>query len=100
MSPSNRLNELLLDCLGHIVPHQWPGGDGFTQEEVLQEYPSLAARRLVPGEETLHRLHPELAAELAQFFATRTAQQGAETEQGAKTEGGVQAFVRPEQAEG
>jgi hypothetical protein len=94
MTPGNRLNALLLDCLGHILPHQWPGGDGFTQEDVLQEYPALAAKRLVPGEETLYRLHPELAAELAQFFAARTAQQGAEAE------GGTQTLVRPEQAKG
>jgi len=100
MSLSNRLKELLLDCLRRLLPHQWPGGDGFTQEEVLHEYPSLAARRLVPGEKTLHRLHPEMAAELAQFFAARTAQQGVKTEQGAETEGGLQAFVRPEQPEG
>jgi hypothetical protein len=94
MTRPNRLNELLLDCLRHLVPHQWPGGDGFTNEDVLHEYPTLAASRLVPGEDTLNRLHPELAAELAQFFAERTSQQGAETE------GEVQPFVRPEQAEG
>ena len=100
MSLSNRLKELLLDCLRRLVPHQWPGGDGFTQEEVLGEYPSLAARKLVPGEQTLHRLHSELATELAQFFAARNSQQGEKAEQGAKTEDGVQAFVRPEQPEG
>jgi hypothetical protein len=100
MSLPNRLNELLLECLGHILPHQWPGGDGFTQEDVLHEYPALAAKRLVPGEETLYRLHPELAAELARFFAARTAQQGAEAKRGVEAESGMQAFVRPEQAEG
>ena len=91
MSLSNRLKELLLDCLRRLLPHQWPGGDGFTQQEVLHEYPSLAARKLVPGEQTLHRLNPELATELAQFFAARTAQQCE------KADDGVQAFVRPEQ---
>ncbi len=97
MSLPNRLNALLLDCLGQLVPHQWPGGDGFTQEQVLHEYPSLAARRLVPGEKTLYRLHPELATELAQFFAVKTSQQGAEAEQAAETKCGLQTFVRPEQ---
>ena len=94
MAPRNRLNELLLDCVGHLVPHQWPGGEGFTKEDVLGEYPALAASRLVPGENTLNRLHPELAAELQRFFSSRISQQGAETGVG------VQAFVRPEQAEG
>ena len=100
MSLPNRLNALLLDYLGLLVPHQWPGGDGFTQEEVLHEYPALAARRLVPGEATLYRLHPELTAELAQFFAARTARQGVEIEQGAEIGDGHQASIRPEQAEG
>lgn len=100
MSLPNRLNALLLDYLGHLVPHQWPGGDGFTQEEVLHEYPALAARRLVPGEATLYRLHPEMVTELAEFFAARTAQQGLKTEQNAKIEDELQAFVRPEQSEG
>jgi hypothetical protein len=100
MSLPNRLNALLLDCLGHLPPHQWPGGDGFTQEDVLHEYPALAAKRLVSGEDTLYRLHPELAAELAEFFAARTAQQGAEAERGMEAESGMQTFVRPERAEG
>lgn len=94
MTSHNRLDELLLECVGHLVPHQWPGGDGFTKEDVLCEYPALAASRLVPGEDTLNRLHPELAAELARFFSARTSQQGAETGVG------VQAFVRAEQLEG
>ena len=89
MTPRNRLNELLLDCVRRLVPHQWPGGDGFTREDMLREYPALAASRLVPGEDTLNRLHPELADELARFFAARTSQQGA------KSEGRVQAFIRP-----
>jgi len=100
MSLPNRSNALLLDWLRRLVPHQWPGGDGFTQEQVLREYAALAAQKLVPDESTLNRLHPELAAELAQFFADRTAQQCAETEQDAEKEGGMQAFVRPEQPEG
>lgn len=58
MTPRNRLNELLLDCAGHLVPYQWPGGEGFTKEDVLHEYPALAARKLVPGQDTLNRLHP------------------------------------------
>ena len=100
MSLPNRSDALLLDYPRRLVPHQWPDGDGFTQEEVLREYAALAAQRLVPDEATLNRLHPELAAELAQFFVARTAQQVAETVQAAETEGGVQAFVHPEQAKG
>ncbi len=93
MNSPNRLDEMLLTNLSNLPPDQWPGGDGFTQQDVLREYPTMAAKRLVPGEDTLHRLHPELAAELAQFFAARSSRSDAETGVG------VQTLAAPEQAE-
>jgi len=85
MTSQDRLDEMLLTSLSNLAPDQWPGGDGFTKQDVLREYPSMAARRLVPGEDTLHRLHPDLAAELARFFAARSSRSVAETGAGGQT---------------
>ena len=63
------LRHLLLDLLREPQAFFWPGADGLTLEEALNGYPAAAAAGRVPGRDELLAGHPELAAELTDFFA-------------------------------
>jgi hypothetical protein len=63
------LSELLLGYLQALAPSWWPGADGLTIEDGLDAYSQAAASGRVPGLVELLRKHPELAVELAEFFA-------------------------------
>jgi hypothetical protein len=62
------LQDVLLAYLQDSV-QLWPGGDGLTAEEAVRDYVRAAAEGLVPDQRQLCDRHPELAAELAAFFA-------------------------------
>jgi hypothetical protein len=68
---AKELRQLLLDQLRGGPTVCWPGADGLTLDEVLSSYPEAAAAGRVPGPDELLAGHPELAAELADFFASR-----------------------------
>jgi hypothetical protein len=69
MRHSPVLSEILLDHLRTIDPHFWPGTDGLTLQLVLDSYFQAEVAGQVPGKTELLRQHPELAAELREFFA-------------------------------
>jgi hypothetical protein len=63
------LLELLLGLLQAQSALPWPGADGLTLEEVLDEYPRAAREGRVPNPDDLCRCFPHLATEIR--FATR-----------------------------
>jgi len=69
MSPTSRLNEILLEHLAHPCVTVWPGADGLTVEEVLGGYPQAVAAGQAPGLEELISRHPDLTEALKHFFA-------------------------------
>jgi hypothetical protein len=62
------VSDLLVGYLLAAPVGGWPGADGMLVSEVLREYPSAAAARLVPCEADLCGRHPELTAEVVAFF--------------------------------
>ncbi len=64
-----RLQNLLTTLILVADGYRWPGADGLLVEDVLREYPEAARRGRVPSREELCRKHPELASEVANFFA-------------------------------
>jgi hypothetical protein len=70
--PSANLREVLLACLQAEGAFPWPGADGLTVDEVLAAYADAARLGRVPGLAQLCRQHPDLADEVAAFFATST----------------------------
>ncbi len=66
---TERLHNLLTTLILVADGYRWPGGDGLMVEDVLREYPKVARQGRVPGCEELCRRHPELASEVASFFA-------------------------------
>ncbi len=63
-----RLKGLLLGYLQADLAH-WPGADGMTLADVLLGYPQAAAAGRAPGPVELALRHPDLADEVATFFA-------------------------------
>ena len=63
------LADILLVYLQQPHVTIWPGSDGLTVEEVLTCYLGAAAAHQAPDPDELLELHPELAGELALFFA-------------------------------
>ena len=62
------LCEILLGHLQTAWDHLSPGIDGLTVDVVLEFYSQAAAVGQVPNQEELLRQYPDLAAELAAFF--------------------------------
>jgi len=63
------LRGILLDHLQRAWAHISPGVDGLTVDEVLDLYSQAAVAGHVPNQEELLRQYPQLAAELAAFFS-------------------------------
>jgi hypothetical protein len=63
------VQDLLLNYLQETLVFPWPGGDGLTLDDVLAEYGRALACGQVPDPQALQSNHPELAEELASFFA-------------------------------
>jgi hypothetical protein len=66
---ARQVTEILLGYLQCRAGRLWPGSDGVTLDEVLRSYPQAAAARLVPDLPELLRRYPDLAAEMAAWFA-------------------------------
>jgi hypothetical protein len=62
--PDRCVLELLLDLMKVRGAPPWPGADGLTLEEVLDEYPRAAREGRVPDADELCRRYPRLAAEI------------------------------------
>jgi hypothetical protein len=62
------LQALLLHYLELVDPHLWPGVDGLTIDAVLKGYAQAVAAGQAPGAVELLLRHPELAAEVDEFF--------------------------------
>jgi len=69
-----RLEELLLEHLGRVDAHFWPGTDGLTTDVVLDGYIAAAAAGQVPGLCDLLDAHPELSCELEVMFSNAPCQ--------------------------
>jgi hypothetical protein len=63
------LSKILLDHLQRAWSHISPGIDGLTVDDVLDFYFQAAAAGQVPNQEELLRQYPQLAAEVAVFFS-------------------------------
>jgi hypothetical protein len=70
---SPRLDAVLLAYLEDPHVSLWPGADGLTTAEAIGEYLAAAEAHQVPGREELLRAFPELAEEVARFFAGQDA---------------------------
>ena len=68
-SDAPRLPDVLLAYLDGVAAPALPGGDGLTLEDILSCYPVAVGAGQVPGRRQLCERHPELADEVAAFFA-------------------------------
>lgn len=72
--PTNLLNgglllrPLLLNYL-RVWTLRWPGGDGLTEDDVLNSVPQAIADEAIPCCQEFCRQHPELTTEIRSFFA-------------------------------
>jgi hypothetical protein len=64
-----RFEDVLLGYLRAGAVSSWPGGDGLTVEDVLCHYPEAVVAGRVPGRQELLRRYPDLANDVAAFFA-------------------------------
>jgi hypothetical protein len=65
------LREVLLKYLQGSRVLDWPGVDGFTQDDILNFYPFASALGEVPPWPELCRQHAELAGEIQSFFKSK-----------------------------
>lgn len=67
----NPVQGLLIEYLHAECTHRWPGTDGLTQQDIVDQYPESCRLRKVPNREELCRRHFALRVEIAAFFTTK-----------------------------
>jgi hypothetical protein len=65
------LRQVLLDYLQASRVVGWPGGDGLTEDDILNCYPQASAAGEVPDRQELCRRHTELVVEIQSFFTLK-----------------------------
>jgi hypothetical protein len=65
------LRGILLSYLLSSRVSDWPGVDGFTDDDLLDHYPSASANGEVPAYADLCRRHAELHSEIQSFFTRK-----------------------------
>ena len=71
MTSGDLLRQVLLDYLLASKVVDWPGGDGLTEDDILNCYPQASAAGEVPDRQELCRRHAELVAEILSFFTLK-----------------------------
>ena len=71
MTSAVLLRQVLLDYLLASRVVSWPGGDGLTEDDILNCYPQAGAAGAVPDRQELCLRHAELVAEIQSLFTLK-----------------------------
>lgn len=70
-TPLDPVADLLVEYLTVRCDLHWPGADGLTQDDIVDQYPAACRLGHVPDRDELCRRHTDLQGEIAGFFARR-----------------------------
>jgi hypothetical protein len=70
-SSGSTFRQILLTYLRVSRVVGWPGGDGLTEDDILDYYPRASAAGEVPDLQELCHRHSQLVAEIRTFFTSK-----------------------------